>query len=337
MQEFENIVETGYSVGLCVLLLLLMGRFIYYYKTRTKRIPVSREKKWFRLFRYAVLLILPIFLYGVITFVFVIQKANMFVATWRKNSFLLLTALILITEIIYNIRIVPKLLNRILNLTFVLAIAFVGIYLVNLFVQASKYPDVEKSAIVSLPFEGTWIATGAGATGLTNHHDKIPSQKYAVDISRVGSNGKLFTGAGVGKEESNTYGADVLSPVTGVVAHVVDTLPDHPVRERDKLAGNQIVIRFRDTFFVAMAHLQPRSIPVKIGDNVSVGQKIGKVGLSGNTDICHLHIHVQDGPIYNIETSRTYPIRFKEFSRKRFAFWSKESDQYLLTNDIVRK
>ncbi len=102
---------------------------------------------------------------------------------------------------------------------------------------------------------------------------------------------------------------------------VVDTLADAPVKERDKLAGNHIVIKFQDSLHVALAHLQPYSIPQKIGDNVSIGEFVGKVGMSGNTDFCHLHVHVQDRPNYDIENGKTYPLRFREFKRKRFLFW----------------
>ncbi|MCB0686190.1 MAG: M23 family metallopeptidase [Saprospiraceae bacterium] len=226
----------------------------------------------------------------------------------------------------------PRRPARILNIIISVIFLIVGIYLNLLFISANKYPPVDQSVIVDLPFEGTWIATGAGASILTNHHDRIPSQKYAIDISRVGKNGKLFNGA----EESNTYGAEILSPVDGKVVYIIDTLPDHPVRERDKLAGNHIVIQFHDTLYAALAHLQPYSIPLKVGDNVQSGALIGKAGMSGNTDICHLHIHIQDGPVYNIETSKTYPIRFKKFQRKRFLFWHNQEDQYLLSNDWVK-
>lgn len=336
MEEFENIVTTGYRIVLGVLILILIGRAVYYYKTRNHRICVCREIRLFRWLRYATVVALPVFVFGLITFVFVAFKGNMFAPCRMKNLLLLLLFLFLLSEIFYNIRIRNKKPNRILNLLFLLLIAISGSYLSYIYFLASHYPDKQHSVAVELPFQGKWVATGAGATGITNHHDRIPSQKYAVDISRVGENGKLFSGQGIEKEESITYGAEVLSPVDGIVAYMIDSLPDHPIRERDKLAGNHIVIRFQDTLYVAMAHLQPNSIPVHTGDSVTVGQLVGHVGLSGNTDFCHLHIHIQDGPVYNIESSKTYPIRFKNFKRKRFLLWKKESNQFLLSNDIVK-
>jgi murein DD-endopeptidase MepM/ murein hydrolase activator NlpD len=42
-----------------------------------------------------------------------------------------------------------------------------------------------------------------------------------------------------------------------------------------------------------MAHLSPGSIHVKVGDHVTLGQPIAKVGNSGNTTEPHLHIQAQ--------------------------------------------
>ena len=38
-----------------------------------------------------------------------------------------------------------------------------------------------------------------------------------------------------------------------------------------------------------------------------------------------------------IINNHSYPIPFKNFQRKRFAFWSKEINEFLLSNDIVMK
>jgi len=40
-----------------------------------------------------------------------------------------------------------------------------------------------------------------------------------------------------------------------------------------------------------LAHMQPHSTKLKIGDKVLAGDKIGLVGNTGNTEEPHLHIH----------------------------------------------
>lgn len=335
MEEFEQIVKTAYWLILGLLFLVIVSRYFYFLKTRKNRIYAHKEKSLFRYFRYATVIMLPVFLFGVISFIFVLQKGNMFASNWLKNGLLLFLGLFLVSEIIYNLIILQKTNNRISNVVFFFLFSLIGIYLTNLFMTAKSHPPLTKSVVIDLPFRGKWIATGAGATGLTNHHDRIASQKYAVDISKIGSNGRLFIGEGLTKEESNTYGADIISPVNGQVVWVVDSLPDSPIKERDKLAGNHIVIKFQDTLYVALAHLQPNSILKKIGDRVAIGESIGKVGMSGNTDFCHLHIHIQDRPEYDIENGIAYPIRFREIKRKRILFWRNLKNEYLLSNDIV--
>jgi len=336
MLEFESIVRTAYCIIIGILLLVLVGRFIYYIKTRQKRVTILQEKSIHKFIHFAIIISLPIFVYGLITFVFVLQKGNLFASSLMKSILVLMLILVFLAEAFYNLKVIPKRINRILNVIFLLLTSITGIYLANLFQTAKSHPKLNESVVIDLPFKGKWIASGAGATGLTNHHDRIKSQKYAVDISKLGSKGKLFTGEGVSNNESYTYGAEVLSPVTGKVVWVIDSLPDKPIKERDKLAGNHIVIQFQDSLFLALAHLQPNSIPKTVGDNVSAGEIVGKVGMSGNTDFCHLHIHIQDRPKYDIENGISYPIRFREFKRKRFLFWRNVTNEYLLSNDIVK-
>jgi len=335
MQEFEQIIKTAYWIILGILLLILIARFYYFQKTSYKRIASKKEKSPYQFLRYATILFFPLFLFGITSFIFVLQKGNMFAPNWMKNALLIFLAFLLITEIYYNLKIVPKRINRILHIVFLAFIGVIGVYLTNLYRSAKAHPPVEESIIIELPFKGKWIVTGAGATGLTNHHDRIKSQKYAVDIARLGSNDKLFTGEGIAHEESNTYGAEIISPVDGQVVYLVDTLPDQPIREQDKLAGNHVVIQFKDSLYVALAHLQPKSIPLRVGDQVSIGDLVGRVGMSGNTDFCHLHLHIQDRPKYDLENGNTFPLRFKQFKRKRIAFWRSIKDDYLLSNDII--
>jgi murein DD-endopeptidase MepM/ murein hydrolase activator NlpD len=40
-------------------------------------------------------------------------------------------------------------------------------------------------------------------------------------------------------------------------------------------------------------------VQVKAGQSVTVGQELGKCGNSGNTDLPHIHMHVQDTPTLN--------------------------------------
>lgn len=211
-----------------------------------------------------------------------------------------------------------------------------GVLLNKIYFDATQYPDIASCVMIDLPFKGKWIASGAGASGLTNHHDRIRSQKYAIDIVKFSDTDKLFENNGVANEDSYTFGAEIISPVNGKVVHVTDSLPDKKIMERDKLAGNHIIIQFQDTLFVALAHLKQKSIRVKPGDRVQTGDILAQVGNSGNTDFPHLHIHVQNSEVYDIETTKSFPFRFRQFKRMRYIFWQNETNQFLLSNDIIK-
>lgn len=336
MKEFGDIVRIAYLVVLGILLLLLVGRYFYYQKTKTSRVPVASLSSPYCYFRYATLFALPFFVVGFVQYVFVLQKGNLFALDWMKIALVALLTLVTIAELFYNLHPRPTRIARGLNILLLLTTLGLGGLFHATFFSANQYPTKEESVSVALPFKGTWIAAGAGATEATNHHDRIASQKYAIDISRLGEDGKLFTGEGVANEESYTFGSTIYAPVQGEVVHLVDTLPDVLIRERDKLAGNHIIIRFQDSLYVALAHLRQGSIKVQKGETVQEGQELAQVGNSGNTDFSHLHIHIQDTPTYDIEKTRTYPIRFKKVQRKRYFFWRTLEDAYLLSNDKVR-
>ncbi len=336
MKEFEDIVFTGYVILLGAITAFIIGRYLYYRKTRQSRIKIKRETQPFLIIRFLTVLMLPILVLGVVNYIFILQKGNLFAPYWTKISLLSLLTILCFTEIYYNIFPLPKKINRILNIIFLVLFSVVAFILNRTFLEAIEHPDVASSVIIDLPFEGTWIASGAGGSGLTNHHDRIKSQKYAVDIVKFGDNGRLFENEGIENEDSYTFGAKVISPVNGKVVYALGTLPDQKITDRDKLAGNHIILQFQDTLYVALAHLKQNSIKVKVGDIVKTGDDLAQVGNSGNTDFPHLHIHIQDTESYDITKTKTFPLRFRIFNRMRYIFWESQTNKYLLSNDIVK-
>jgi hypothetical protein len=263
MKEFEDIVLTAYPIAIGIVATFIIGRYLYYHKTRKSRIKIIREPKPFLFIRLLTVLVLPLLILGIVNFLFVLQKANLFAPYWAKVSLLCLLTLLLITELYYNICPLPKKINRVLSIVFLIPFSVVALLLNQTYLKAIEYPDEASSVFIDLPFEGTWIASGAGGSGVTNHHDRIKSQKYAIDIVKFGDNKRLFENEGVKNEDSYTFGATVISPVNGKIVFALDTLPDVKNTDRDKLAGNHIIIQFQDTLFVALAHLKQHSIQVK--------------------------------------------------------------------------
>ncbi len=336
MKEFEDIVFTAYLILLIIISTFIIGRFLYFYRTRNARVKIKYETKPFQYLGYISVVMLPLFILGTINYIFILQKGNLFAPYWAKFLLLALLLLLFLTELYYIFYPQPKKLNRAMKIIFLIPLSVLAFLFNQTYLKAIKHPDVASSVIIELPFEGTWIASGAGGSGLTNHHDRIESQKYAIDIVKFGDNCRIFENEGIKNEDSYTFGARIISPVNGKVVFALDSLPDIKITDREKLAGNHIIVQFQDTLFVALAHLKQNSIKVKIGDFVETGDELAQVGNSGNTDFPHLHIHVQDSESYNIESTKTYPVRFKVFSRMRYIFWTKQTNQFLLSNDIVK-
>jgi murein DD-endopeptidase MepM/ murein hydrolase activator NlpD len=71
-------------------------------------------------------------------------------------------------------------------------------------------------------------------------------------------------------------------------------------------SGNHVSLQISPGVWAVYVHLQPGSIMVKTGDEVTKGQVIGKLGNSGNSTGPHLHFQLSDGP--EITTSNSLPF-----------------------------
>jgi hypothetical protein len=69
-----------------------------------------------------------------------------------------------------------------------------------------------------------------------------------------------------------------------------------------------VVVKHGDQLFGCYAHLAPGSVSVKVGDRVTRGQLLGKVGNSGNTTQPHLHLHFTRGP--EVLRDQAVPVGF---------------------------
>jgi murein DD-endopeptidase MepM/ murein hydrolase activator NlpD len=113
---------------------------------------------------------------------------------------------------------------------------------------------------------------------------------------------------------------DALAVSDGTVVAVMDKIPEN-IPNSGKLAiapitvenvgGNYVVIDIGNGKYAYYAHLIPGSLKVKVGDQVTRGQSIARVGNSGNSSEPHLHFHVVDKP--TPVTANGVPFGFEEF------------------------
>lgn len=92
-------------------------------------------------------------------------------------------------------------------------------------------------------------------------------------------------------------GFAVIAAAPGTVLRTREGEPDISVEDRAGLdgkdSGNAVVIDHGDGWQTQYSHLRHGSISVRPGQRVSGGERIGKIGLSGNSEFPHLHFTVR--------------------------------------------
>lgn len=166
------------------------------------------------------------------------------------------------------------------------------------------------SLVIHPPFRsGLWLFAN-GPSKLGDHRKFIHTldglasntQRFASDWMLLGPDGRLAKGELSKNPSYYCYGSDILAVADGTVTDVTEGIPENiPLTEeravpnkRELMSGNYIILKLESGEYAFYGHLQPGSIRVKIGDKVSAGQAIGRIGNSGNSDAPHLHFHISD-------------------------------------------
>lgn len=129
-------------------------------------------------------------------------------------------------------------------------------------------------------------------------HDPGPGRlDYACGrLSRDGDTGTDFR---LANYPAMDRGVSVLAAADGVVRAVRDGMDDVSVRDTDaasiegREAGNAVAVTHGNGWETQYSHLKRGSIGVKVGDAVKVGDVLGEVGLSGNTEFPHVEFTVR--------------------------------------------
>ena len=169
--------------------------------------------------------------------------------------------------------------------------------------------------------------------------------RYAYDFSLVDSAGRLNRTGGRSNEDWFGYGAEVVAPGAGTIRVSVNTAADHVlpdgrwddaagVRNPTSIAGNYVVIDHGHGECSFLAHLQKGSVTVKVGDRVTRGQPIARMGLSGDSDwLPHVHYQLMDS--CDFQDAEGLPSYFSGFVRAGAASKQPERRGQIDTGDIV--
>lgn len=193
------------------------------------------------------------------------------------------------------------------------------------------YEDVsinKTPIIVSAPLRGSNWATLNGLSNTSVHRisqlyfngKPYVSERYAIDFAQIDAESSLFKGDPKKNSSYYCYNQDVLAVANAKVVTIKDGLPENipasstfavPLNT-ETMGGNQITLDLGNGAFASYGHLIPGSIKVKVGDLVTPGQVIAKLGNSGHSDGPHLHFQITNKP--SMLESDGVPYGFKQFN-----------------------
>ncbi len=338
-RQFEMILTILCTALSAVFLTLIIFRLRGLYLKKYIRIPIW-NKKVGGLNRAAKIILaasLLLFTPGVLYFLFIVTLPSAVIRVYAKTLFCIIFSAWALLEIFLCYSISENLLRgfKIKRMAFFLAviICLIGAaYLFPLIPKSLPYPTESVCVMLDLPVRGTWLAGQAGSSPITNGH---LTNRYAIDILKLGPDGRMYKGKEDMVSDFYSYNEPIYAPADGRVSQVVDGLPSDIMgnRDRDHSGGNLIILDIGKGKFIYFAHLRKGSIAVEEGEFIKAGTILGVVGNSGYSTHPHLHMHVQNQPLSNAEGRVTYPFRFTKMRRKRLIFWKEVSNGSLLRND----
>lgn len=229
---------------------------------------------------------------------------------YKLFDFLWLFWLFGFVEILYNLPVFVQSLKQLWGMLFVPLLYCSRLPNVNNYRCKVKY---------SMPFSGNWTVVNGSVDKKFSHSWDIPTQRYAYDFLVLDERGESCTGDVTKAAEYYCYGKEILAPANGEVIELGSSSPNSRISGHGQadcsahdIRGNYILIRHAEGEYSLLAHLQPGSIGIKVGDTVTRGQIIARCGNSGNSSEPHLHFHLQDGTSFFC--SAGLPIEFEHIS-----------------------
>ena len=182
--------------------------------------------------------------------------------------------------------------------------------------------DPRPTTIIAPPLRGDgWLAnSGCCAAESIHRAIRVPvagarigkQEIFAIDFARL-RDGKPFSGDGARPEDWFGFGAEVLAVADGTVVAVTDGYPEQTplqpitgMAKPEDFGGNSVVLEIAPGVYADYAHLQPGSITVAVGEQVTTGQVLGLLGNTGNSSGPHLHFGLIDDPDPMVGNSLPY-------------------------------
>lgn len=175
------------------------------------------------------------------------------------------------------------------------------------------------------PFRGNGIVTQSGAA---NGGHRNGSGQFATDAMALSENyAPQNTSAFAVNTDIVGFGRELIAPGVGVVVVARGDRPDQPVPGESNEdfhvpefrgsgdPGNHVVIDHGNGEFSLIAHLMAGSLAVREGERVTQGQRIGRLGNSGDSFAPHVHHQLQDGASW--PSASGLPCRYSNITNQR--------------------
>jgi len=154
--------------------------------------------------------------------------------------------------------------------------------------------------------------------GPINGELSVP-QRFAIDFYKLDEQHRTWVGDPSKLESFLTYRVPILSAAAGTVVAALDgfanttALPNPPKPPPiNETVGNHVIVKVAEGVYVLYAHMDPGSVGVRVGDQVTRGQQLGLIGSSGNSTTPHLHFQILTLPTYFPADSK--PFAFDSFT-----------------------
>jgi hypothetical protein len=190
--------------------------------------------------------------------------------------------------------------------------------------------DPRPTTVIAPPLRGDgWLATSGCCAAESIHRAvrfpiggaRIGKQEiFAIDWARL-RDGQPFSGDGARPEDWYGFGAEVLAVADGTVVAIAEGYPEEVplqpvthVTKPEDYGGNAISLEIAPGVYAYYAHLEPGSITVAVGDQVTTGQVLGLLGNTGSSSGPHLHFGLTDDP--DPLVGESLPMAFDRWTRQ---------------------
>jgi Peptidase family M23 len=217
--------------------------------------------------------------------------------------------------------------------------------------------ELAGAVIVDFPLRGErWVAVNTPGDRIPSHGTDMLGQRFAYDLLKVDERRWLHDHpagvlrrliVGVRPRDCYAWGEEIHAPFDGEIISAVDGVAErgwiHPLRELvlvlktaltftparlPLLLGNHVIMR-RNDVFAGFAHLAPGSVSVEAGQNVRLGEVLGRVGHTGNSTSPHLHFQLMDSP--DLMSAKGVPCCFRAYDVLGNGTWKR------VVNGVPRK